>query len=95
MIDVYVSPAGEDWAGDERHPKIIGDTKLPEDVRVTVRGSVQAMQVVVSELRAGADPVDAAGVSDTGRAVQIVSGSVLDSAGGADGFDGCVDDSIC
>jgi multidrug efflux pump subunit AcrB len=45
VIDVYVSPKTEDLsavaAGVE---KIIAETKLPENVRVTVRGSVQAMQ---------------------------------------------------
>jgi len=45
VIDVYVSPSGEDLsavaAGVER---IIAETKLPDNVRVTVRGSVQAMQ---------------------------------------------------
>ncbi|HEU5396893.1 MAG TPA: efflux RND transporter permease subunit, partial [Verrucomicrobiae bacterium] len=46
VIDIYVSPAGEDLgrvlSGVE---KIIGGTKLPENVRVNVRGSAQAMQV--------------------------------------------------
>jgi multidrug efflux pump subunit AcrB len=45
VIDVYVAPSGEDLsavaAGVE---KIIAETKLPENIRVTVRGSVQAMQ---------------------------------------------------
>lgn len=45
VIDVYVSPSGEDLsavaAGVQR---ILGKTKLPDNVRVTVRGSVQAMQ---------------------------------------------------
>ncbi|HVY70480.1 MAG TPA: efflux RND transporter permease subunit, partial [Verrucomicrobiae bacterium] len=45
VIDIYVAPAGEDLgkvlAGVN---KIIAETKLPEGVRVTVRGSVQGMQ---------------------------------------------------
>jgi multidrug efflux pump subunit AcrB len=45
VIDVYVAPSKEDLsevaAGVN---KIIAETKLPENVRVTVRGSVQAMQ---------------------------------------------------
>jgi multidrug efflux pump subunit AcrB len=44
VIDIYVSPSGEDLsqvaAGVQR---IIGETSLPGDVRVTVRGSVEAM----------------------------------------------------
>src|SRR5579862_5311094 len=46
VMDVYVSPSGEDLGrvlgGID---KIIGGTQLPENVRVTVRGSAQAMQV--------------------------------------------------
>jgi len=45
VINIYVSPAGEDLstvAADV--DRIIRETKLPEGVRVTVRGSVQAMQ---------------------------------------------------
>ncbi|HTQ52482.1 MAG TPA: efflux RND transporter permease subunit [Candidatus Acidoferrales bacterium] len=46
VIDVYVSPAGEDLGrvlgGVE---KIIHDTKLPSNLTVTVRGAAQAMQV--------------------------------------------------
>ncbi len=45
-MDVYVAPSGEDLgnvlAGVQ---KIIHDTKLPENVRVELRGSVHAMQV--------------------------------------------------
>ena len=43
VMDVYVSPSGEDigkvLSGVQ---KIIQSTKLPENVRVTVRGSAQA-----------------------------------------------------
>jgi len=46
VMDVYVSPAGEDLGGVLRGiQKIIRHTKQPENVRVTVRGSAQAMQV--------------------------------------------------
>ncbi|HSY53670.1 MAG TPA: efflux RND transporter permease subunit [Opitutaceae bacterium] len=45
VIDIYVSPSHEDLsrvaAGVQ---KIIRETPLPENVRITVRGSVQAMQ---------------------------------------------------
>jgi len=46
IIDIYVAPSGEDLShvlgGVE---KILADTKLPENVRVAVRGSASAMQV--------------------------------------------------
>ncbi|MGA9776891.1 MAG: efflux RND transporter permease subunit [Limisphaerales bacterium] len=46
VMDVYVSPAGEDLGGVlSGIQKIIRATKLPENVRVTVRGSARAMQV--------------------------------------------------
>ncbi len=45
VIDVYVSPSGEDLSAVAAGvSKIIAETKLPENVRVNVRGSVQAMQ---------------------------------------------------
>ena len=46
VMDVYVSPSGEDLGrvlGGIR--KIIHDTQVPENMRVTVRGSAQAMEV--------------------------------------------------
>ncbi len=46
VMDVYVSPTGEDiskvLAGAQR---IIQDTSIPENVRVAIRGSARAMQV--------------------------------------------------
>jgi multidrug efflux pump subunit AcrB len=46
IMDVYVSPTGEDLSqvlgGVE---KLLRDTKLPENIRVKVRGSADAMQV--------------------------------------------------
>ncbi len=45
VIDVYVSPAGQDLGGlATRVDKIITDTKLPENTRVTMRGSVEGMR---------------------------------------------------
>ena len=44
-IDVYVSPRGEDLGGlASQVQKIVKDTKLPANVRVDMRGSVQAMR---------------------------------------------------
>ncbi len=46
VIDVYVSPAGEDLAGVLGGVnKILRETRLPENVRVAVCGSAQAMEV--------------------------------------------------
>jgi hydrophobic/amphiphilic exporter-1 (mainly G- bacteria), HAE1 family len=45
QMDVYVAPRGEDLSGVLSHvQRIISGIKLPEGVRVTVRGSAQAMQ---------------------------------------------------
>ena len=45
VIDIYVAPAGEALGGvASQMEKIIHDTKLPPNVRVTMRGSVNAMQ---------------------------------------------------
>ena len=45
VIDVYVSPKGEDLGAlSRRVQNIIKDTKLPPNVRIEVRGSVLAMQ---------------------------------------------------
>ncbi len=49
VMDVYVAPAGEDISGVLSHvERIIRDTKLPEGVRITVRGSAQAMRTSFS-----------------------------------------------
>jgi hydrophobic/amphiphilic exporter-1 (mainly G- bacteria), HAE1 family len=54
VMDVYVSPTGEDLSavlsGIER---VIGQTKMPADVRVTVRGSARAMQISFSSFGFG------------------------------------------
>lgn len=48
-MDVYVAPSGEDLSGVLSSVQdIIQGTKLPEGVRVTVRGSAQAMQTSFS-----------------------------------------------
>jgi HAE1 family hydrophobic/amphiphilic exporter-1 len=48
-MDVYVAPSGEDLSGVLSSVQdIIHGTKLPEGVRVTVRGSAQAMQTSFS-----------------------------------------------
>jgi hydrophobic/amphiphilic exporter-1 (mainly G- bacteria), HAE1 family len=45
VIDVYVSPASEDLGSLARQvDKIIRNTNLPENVRVTMRGSVEGMR---------------------------------------------------
>lgn len=45
VIDVYVSPAGEDLGNmANRVEKIIADTHIPENLRVTLRGSVDGMR---------------------------------------------------
>ncbi|HEY5382753.1 MAG TPA: efflux RND transporter permease subunit [Acidobacteriaceae bacterium] len=45
VIDVYVSPSGEDLGGlGTRVQKIIDQTKLPENLTVAVRGSVEGMR---------------------------------------------------
>ncbi len=44
-IDVYVAPTGEDLSGIYAGvQKIIAQTQVPENMRITVRGSVQAMR---------------------------------------------------
>ena len=45
VIDVYVSPSSEDLGGvADRVDKVIANTKIPGDVRVTMRGSVEGMR---------------------------------------------------
>jgi multidrug efflux pump subunit AcrB len=53
-MDVYVAPSGED-IGHVLHgvQNIIKQTKLPENIRVTIRGSAQAMQVSFSSFGLG------------------------------------------
>jgi len=46
VVDIYVSPTGEDLSGTVNGVQsILHHTKLPENVRVKLRGSVHAMQV--------------------------------------------------
>ena len=45
VIDVYVAPSSQDLGGvANRVDKVVHDTKIPEDVRVTMRGSVEGMR---------------------------------------------------
>ena len=45
MIDVYVAPSSENLGGVATQvDKIIAQTKLPENVRIQVRGSVEGMR---------------------------------------------------
>ena len=45
VIDVYVSPSGEDLGGlASRVDKVITQQKIPESLRVTMRGSVEGMR---------------------------------------------------
>ena len=45
MIDIYVSPAGEDLGGvASRIDKLLATVKLPADIRIDLRGMVQAME---------------------------------------------------
>ena len=45
VIDVYVAPSGEDLGGlASRVDQVIAKTRLPENVRVTMRGSVEGMR---------------------------------------------------
>jgi multidrug efflux pump subunit AcrB len=45
VIDIYVAPAGEDLGGlANRVDKVIANTKLPENVRIAMRGSVEGMR---------------------------------------------------
>src|SRR5215471_6661730 len=45
VIDVYVSPSSEDLGGvANRVDKIVANAKIPGDVRVTMRGSVEVMR---------------------------------------------------
>lgn len=44
VVDVYVSPAGDDLGGlAKRVQKVIDDTKLPSNLQITMRGSVEGM----------------------------------------------------
>ena len=45
VIDIYVSPSGEDLGGlAKRVDKVIADARVPEDLRITMRGSVEGMR---------------------------------------------------
>jgi multidrug efflux pump subunit AcrB len=45
VIDVYVAPSSEDLGGvANRVDKVIADSKIPNEVRVTMRGSIEGMR---------------------------------------------------
>jgi len=45
VIDIYVSPSSEDLGGlAKKVDKLLTNTKLPDNIRVTVRGSVEGMR---------------------------------------------------
>src|SRR5271165_2362678 len=45
VIDVYVAPSSQDLGGvANRVDKIVSDSRIPDDVRVTMRGSVEGMR---------------------------------------------------
>ncbi len=45
VIDVYVAPSSTDLGGvANRVDKVVSETKIPDDVRVTMRGSVEGMR---------------------------------------------------
>ena len=87
-IDVYVAPSGEDLSGVYAGvQKIVGQTQLPPNMTVNVRGSVQAMRESFKSFGLGLILSIAAGLSDPGGAIPLVRGPVPDSAGGADRAD--------
>lgn len=45
VIDIYVSPSSEDLGGlAKKVDKLLTDTKLPDNIRITMRGSVEGMR---------------------------------------------------
>ena len=54
VIDIYVSPSGEDLGGlAKRVDKVIADAHVPEDLRITMRGSVEGMRRSFSSFGVG------------------------------------------
>ena len=54
VIDVYVSPSGENLGGlATRVDRVIANTKIPENLRVTLRGSVNGMRKSFSSFGVG------------------------------------------
>ena len=84
-VDVYVAPSGEDlskvYAGVQ---KIVDQTHLPENMKITVLGTVQAMRESFKSFGLGLILSAIAGLFDFGGAIALVRGPVSDSAGGAD-----------
>jgi multidrug efflux pump subunit AcrB len=54
VIDIYISPSGQDLGGlASQVEKVIGNTKAGENVRVTMRGSVEGMRRSFSSFALG------------------------------------------
>ena len=54
VIDIYVSPSSEDLGGlAKRVDRVIADTSIPGDLRVTLRGSVEGMRKSFSSFGIG------------------------------------------
>ena len=54
VIDVYVSPSGQDLGGlAKRVDRVIQDTNVPADLKVTMRGSVEGMRKSFSSFSIG------------------------------------------
>ena len=54
VIDIYVSPSGQDLGGlATRVDQVIKDAKVPQDLRVTMRGSVEGMRKSFSSFGIG------------------------------------------
>ena len=71
MIDVYVTPAGEDLGKVADSVRgVIRQMKLPENVRVNLRGMVQGMQRVIPQFRHWTLAVRRSSLSHPGGAVQ-------------------------
>ena len=73
VTDVYVTPSGEALGKiADAVQKTITDMKLPENVRVDLRGMVQGMNASFPQLRNRPLALGGSALSDPGRAVQII-----------------------
>ena len=81
VVDVYVAPKTEDLGKlSSAIDGIVSQTKLPEGVRVNLRGSVQGMRSSFKSFGIGLLAFGGLGVFDSGCAVRVFSGSVHHSA---------------
>ena len=87
VVDVYVTPAGEDLAKLRSGIlQTIADAKLPSNIRVTLRGMVNSMDRIFQKLWDRLRHFVHSSVSDSGRAIQVLDRSVFDHAGDPDGI---------